>query len=207
MVSWNKVCKRWVIFLLFLISTPTALYAQTQPYGEDPDAVVLPPKVERTILDLKGEIVDLKAGDSALLNQMDGIKVVDMGLEYRIEMAADLLFDFDQSKLRPSAESALIKIAEFIEIRKSPELRIEGHTDAKGKRDYNQKLSEARATTVQEWLTSHLKNSIPMQTVGYADTKPVAPNTFPDGKDNPEGRQKNRRVEIYITKSAEEKKE
>jgi len=76
--------------------------------------------------------------------------------------------------------------------------RIEGHTDAKGGDAYNMKLSEVRARTVRDWLANH--GAIPAETPikGYGKRVPIVPNTTSDGKDDPEGRQKNRRVEIVF---------
>jgi outer membrane protein OmpA-like peptidoglycan-associated protein len=80
-------------------------------------------------------------------------------------------------------------------------VRIEGHTDAKGSDAYNQKLSERRAQSVRQWLVQ--KEGVDgskMAPQGFGARKPVAPNNKPDGSDDPEGRQKNRRVEIVLAK-------
>src|SRR5215475_12425646 len=76
--------------------------------------------------------------------------------------------------------------------------RIEGHTDAIGSDAYNFRLSEARAITVREWLAA--RGMVPATTPikGYGKTNPIAPNFTIDGGDNPEGRQKNRRVEVVF---------
>ena len=76
--------------------------------------------------------------------------------------------------------------------------RIEGHTDSIGTDAYNQKLSEARARTVRDWLAK--RNVIPASTPirGFGKSMPIAPNTTADGKDDPEGRQRNRRVEVVF---------
>ena len=73
--------------------------------------------------------------------------------------------------------------------------------DKPGSEAYNQKLSERRANAVKDWMVSKegLKN-VKFETRGFGSKKPVAPNTKPDGGDNPEGRHKNRRVEIIIKK-------
>jgi OmpA-OmpF porin, OOP family len=75
---------------------------------------------------------------------------------------------------------------------------LEGHTDAKGTDAYNQTLSEKRAQTVKDWLVAHgaLPATTPIQ--GWGKRKPIAPNTKPDGSDDPAGRQKNRRVEVVV---------
>jgi outer membrane protein OmpA-like peptidoglycan-associated protein len=66
---------------------------------------------------------------------------------------------------------------------------------------YNQRLSDQRAEAVRKWLVSKegLKG-VKFATKGYGVKNPVAPNTRPDGSDNPDGRQKNRRVEITVKK-------
>ncbi len=72
---------------------------------------------------------------------------------------------------------------------------IEGHTDGKGSDSYNQPLSERRAEAVRRCLIDHGATTA-MLTHGWGKTRPIVPNTKPNGADDPEGRQKNRRVEI-----------
>jgi outer membrane protein OmpA-like peptidoglycan-associated protein len=79
-------------------------------------------------------------------------------------------------------------------------VRIEGYTDGKGSDSYNQKLSLRRAESVKKWLETHGLAGIRFSAAGFGAKNPVAPNTKPDGSDDPEGRQKNRRVEIVIRK-------
>ncbi len=64
---------------------------------------------------------------------------------------------------------------------------------------YNQKLSERRAETVRKWFADN-GVTMRMTSKGWGKTRPVAPNTGPDGKDDPEGRQNNRRVDIWMTR-------
>jgi outer membrane protein OmpA-like peptidoglycan-associated protein len=118
--------------------------------------------------------------------------------EERLSVVADALFDFDKSILRPDAEETLAAAGpEVGKLGGKPSV-IEGHTDAKGTDAYNQKLSEARAATVRDWLADHgfIPAATPIQ--GYGEKRPVAPNTTADGKDDPVGRQKNRRVEVVF---------
>jgi len=64
-------------------------------------------------------------------------------------------------------------------------------------------LSDRRAAAVKTWLatTGGLAKTT-FSTKGFGAKQPVAPNTKPDGSDDPDGRQKNRRVEIIIAKNA-----
>jgi outer membrane protein OmpA-like peptidoglycan-associated protein len=121
------------------------------------------------------------------------------GREVRIAMSADVLFDFDKADLRKEARPELEKLAAVLNEYPNATARIEGHTDGKGDPAYNQKLSERRAETIRKWLESEgVKTRLSSQ--GFGKTKPIAPNTRPDGKDDPAGRQKNRRVEIMLTR-------
>lgn len=156
---------------------------------------------------IQGNTNEVKTNSNELqkdLNDLRGlgkdVQVTETADHYKIELSADILFDFDKATLRPAAETALTKIAEVIQSSKTPEVKIEGYTDSKGADDYNLRLSERRATTVAVWLTKHKINGGIISTMGKGEANPVAPNAKPDGTDNPEGRQKNRRVEIYLRK-------
>ena len=85
-------------------------------------------------------------------------------------------------------------------LNKSPEIKVEisGHTDNKGSADYNQKLSERRAQSVVKYLIDHGITKERLKAVGYGEESPIADNQYSDGKDNPEGRQQNRRTEFEI---------
>ena len=115
----------------------------------------------------------------------------------QLQMAGDVLFDFDSTAIRPDAAKELAKVAHLIRDRSAGTVSVIGHTDSVGGESYNLKLSEARALGVMRWLNEH--ESIPaglMAGQGVGEGKPIAYNTMPDGSDNPEGRARNRRVEI-----------
>ena len=113
----------------------------------------------------------------------------------RFLVGADALFEFDKAELTPAAGKVLAELELLIRREGKHPLLVEGHTDAIGPAEYNRQLSEKRARAVQSWLES---NGSSGSVRGYGKTRPVAPNTNPDGTDNPDGRQKNRRVEIVI---------
>jgi outer membrane protein OmpA-like peptidoglycan-associated protein len=118
-----------------------------------------------------------------------------------VTLAADLLFDFDKSDLRPEAASALHDLADIIRAKAHGQVGIRGYTDALGKDAYNQRLSERRAGSVKTWLMSHEQLAAArLATSGFGARDPVAPNRKPDGSDNPEGRELNRRVSVLIRK-------
>jgi outer membrane protein OmpA-like peptidoglycan-associated protein len=101
-----------------------------------------------------------------------------------------LNFDFDKATLRADSEAALNSILEFLNA--YPDLKVElaGHTDNVGKPDYNVKLSDARVNTVRGWLVGKGVKAERLTAKGYGASQPVADN------DSPEGRAKNRRVEL-----------
>jgi len=148
----------------------------------------------------------LAGGGLALKAQVEDLQrnLHDLGaqvseLEIRVELPADILFEFDKADIRPPAEATLTKLAQVIRAKRTGDVRIDGHTDGKGNDAYNQALSERRAESVKRWLAT--KGGTPpdvMKTRGFGKTKPVAPNARPDGSDDPEGRARNRRVEVVI---------
>lgn len=136
---------------------------------------------------------NLSATGSSLSGQQTGFNI-------EINLASDVLFDFDKADLKPEADPELQKAAEVIREKGKGLILITGHTDSKGSEAYNKKLSLARAQAVKKWFESNgLQQDF--QTDGKGAADPIAPNTNEDGSDNPEGRAKNRRVEIVINKT------
>jgi outer membrane protein OmpA-like peptidoglycan-associated protein len=87
----------------------------------------------------------------------------------------------------------------FVKRYPGSQIEIAGHTDNIGTPQYNQTLSEKRAAAVREYLIREGgADPAKISSVGHRDLYPVAPNQKPDGRDNPEGRAQNRRVEINI---------
>lgn len=124
-----------------------------------------------------------------------------VGNEIRVDLPSDVLFDFDKYDIRPDAEATLNKLLAIIQAQSGGgTIRIEGHTDSIASDAYNQRLSERRANAVKEWLAARGVARSRMLTRGFGERRPRAPNTNPDGSDNPEGRQLNRRVEIFIAR-------
>ena len=149
----------------------------------------------------KNKILDLVFRVDDLAGKVQDLQVKETGEEIRIELAADVLFDFDKSDLRPAAQQTLHQAAGIIQEKAKGAVRIEGHTDSKGNDAYNQKLSERRAASVKTWFTvKEGLGKVQFSTQGFGAKKPVASNTKTDGSDDPEGRQKNRRVEIILKK-------
>jgi outer membrane protein OmpA-like peptidoglycan-associated protein len=80
----------------------------------------------------------------------------------------------------------------------SKKLRIAGHTDEKGADYYNINLSRNRAETVKQQLVALGVPAAQVETEGMGKAQPLSPNKKSDGTDDPEGRSRNRRAEIYL---------
>ncbi|MGH9969982.1 MAG: OmpA family protein [Pyrinomonadaceae bacterium] len=157
--------------------------------------------LQTKVLDLVFRVEDLGGKTQDLGGKVQDLQVKESAAEIRIELAADVLFDFDKADIRPKAQEALRQAASLIRDKAKGVVRIEGHTDSKGNDPYNQKLSELRAGAVKTWLVEkEALRSVEFVTQGFGAKKPVASNKKPDGSDDPEGRQKNRRVEIILKK-------
>jgi outer membrane protein OmpA-like peptidoglycan-associated protein len=139
-----------------------------------------------------------KPGEIQVPKGIQAIQAHESGCEQRLTTVADALFEFDKATLGADAEQTLAVLGPQIAQRGEHPIVIEGHTDSIGTDAHNQRLSEQRAAAVRAWLAAHrfVPASTPIK--GYGKTRPVAPNTNPDGSDNPAGRQKNRRVEVVI---------
>ncbi|MBV9718508.1 MAG: OmpA family protein [Candidatus Eremiobacteraeota bacterium] len=139
-----------------------------------------------------------KPGQIQIPRGIQAIKTTTQSCGKKYTVGSDALFAFDKYTLSPDAEKTLGVLGPMLEKSAHQPIHIVGYTDAIGSVDYNITLSEERAKTVRDWLAAH--RYIPASTpyVGRGKADPVAPNTKPDGSDNPLGRQKNRRVEITV---------
>ena len=84
----------------------------------------------------------------------------------------------------------------------NPKIKVElaSHTDSVGSDAYNLRLSQARAQSCVDYILSKGISEERIYPKGYGKRKPVAPNSLPGGKDNPAGRQLNRRTEFTVMK-------
>jgi outer membrane protein OmpA-like peptidoglycan-associated protein len=109
-----------------------------------------------------------------------------------------LTFDSGQSQIRPASFDLLAKVEKAIDVFPRSELIIEGHTDSFGGDDQNQKLSQERAESVQQYMINAMR--IPtyrLIATGYGETRPVASN------ETESGRARNRRIDIVIRPNIE----
>ena len=145
---------------------------------------------------------NLSSQGSSLSAQGSSLSGTETGFNIQINLSSDVLFDFDKAELKPEADAELQKAADVIRQKGKGLILITGYTDSKGSDAYNQRLSLARAQAVKNWFEAKGLNQN-YQVKGQGATNPVAPNTHPDGSDNPEGRAKNRRVEIIVNKTTQ----
>jgi outer membrane protein OmpA-like peptidoglycan-associated protein len=183
---------RWLLlYFTFMIAAGVVRGQQTVGSGP-PDN--LPPGAASKVLDLVFHV-------EALGGTVESLRVQETDIEVDIDLSSDVLFDFNKANILPKAQEALKQAADVIHQKAKGTVRIEGHTDSVGSDRYNQELSERRAEAVKTWFVREEGlGNIAFAAQGFGATKPVAPNRKPDGSDDPEGRQKNRRVEIVIAK-------
>jgi outer membrane protein OmpA-like peptidoglycan-associated protein len=107
-------------------------------------------------------------------------------------------FDFNEVDLGARAQRQLEIVANLLRDDPQRKLRLSGHTDAVGSDAYNRQLSAARAFAVKNALAALGVSGEQVVTEGLGTLRPLDPNTKPDGSDNPEGRSRNRRTEIFL---------
>ena len=127
-----------------------------------------------------------------LRQNIPGATVTRVGEGIAVTFASGLLFDFDSDKVRPDAASNLQKLAASLDKYPDTNLLIVGHTDATGSADYNQGLSERRATSAMRYLGSLNVTPARIKALGRGESEPIASN------DTDAGRAQNRRIEVAI---------
>jgi outer membrane protein OmpA-like peptidoglycan-associated protein len=138
---------------------------------------------------LEKEKADLSSRLQGALSQVADTQDSARGM---IVSLPDILFDTNEATLKNEAKVVIAKLAGILLILPELNLRVEGHTDSTGSADYNQTLSERRASAVRDFLAQQGIGGQRMVAVGYGLTRPVADNA------TREGRASNRRVEIVI---------
>jgi outer membrane protein OmpA-like peptidoglycan-associated protein len=116
-----------------------------------------------------------------------------MGDNITLNMPGNITFKTDSAELDPAFYKVLNSVGIVVKKYNKTVVEVAGHTDSTGSVEYNQKLSERRANSVAQYLESQGLASNRVVTVGAGETRPVADNS------TPEGRQSNRRVELTLT--------
>lgn len=177
-------------------ATPTS--AAGQPASPIPTPSPTPPPLPESIISV-GPIdpplsqAEIRVGE--IIIEFDG-RVTDEGTVLTLE--EPILFDFDSSRLKSAASDALDDVAEVLDFYEDAPVIVEGHTDSVGTTDYNLNLSQERADAVTDALEDRGIPASRMTAEGRGESEPVAPNEDDDGSDNPDGRARNRRVEVLV---------
>ncbi|WP_316829610.1 OmpA family protein [Pedobacter aquatilis] len=112
----------------------------------------------------------------------------------------NIYYEFNSAELTEPSKKVLDALVLIMEDNPEMEIELGAHTDDIGTDAYNQDLSERRAKSCVDYLVSKNIAQNRMTSKGYGESTPIAPNKLKNGKDNPEGRAKNRRTEFKVTK-------
>ena len=163
---------------------------------KDKDLLIKNDGKGKAIITLKGKSTEVEAKPLEKPEKFPKLKMVPPvpSIEANsllITLDSGILFDVDKYDLRPEAERALASLAVVLKEADVKAFQIDGHTDSDASDEHNQVLSENRANAVKNFLAAQgLTAEITIN--GYGESRPIATN------DTPEGKQKNRRVEIII---------
>ena len=122
----------------------------------------------------------------------------DNGQSILVNLPEGVTFDVGSYSLKPVFRDTLDKVAGSLKQYPDSLIDVYGHTDSTGSDAFNQTLSESRARTVAGYLASRGVSATRIRSQGFGETMPVASN------DTPEGRTRNRRVEIKIVPVTQE---
>lgn len=140
----------------------------------------------------------MDAQEARLREQLQGtgVQVSREGDNIRLIMPGSITFQTDSYNLRPEFYATLNSVALVLSKYADTTIRVTGHTDNTGARQYNQTLSERRANSVADYLATQNVARSRMLVQGLGFDQPMADNG------TAEGRARNRRVELYILPKA-----
>ena len=183
-------------------STSATVLAQAETDANGRYSLELPSnKIYKLIFEKQGYFT--KSTTCPLPVNQDGVATENICLEaYALNkpiVIQNILYDFNKASLRPESLKALDGVVTIM--RDNPGIKIElnSHTDSIGSNAYNIKLSQQRAQSCVDYIISKGISKERIIAKDYGKTMPVAPNSLPNGKDNPAGRQLNRRTEFKVT--------
>ncbi|MEM8869926.1 MAG: OmpA family protein [Pseudomonadota bacterium] len=122
-----------------------------------------------------------------------GARIVNTGSELIVVLPEAITFDIESAVVRSNSRQNILAIANNLQQYPNSQVRVVGHTDNTGTRQFNRTLSINRANAVRDVLLQGGVSGSRIRTVGRGENVPTATNA------TPEGRQANRRVEIIIT--------
>ncbi len=183
--------RRFAILTLVGAGLALTLAAQTLASGLSSP---LPPP---TVRDLVPQVRDLVPQVRDLTPMVVNLRARQSGAN--LTVPTDVLFAFNSATLSPDAHAVLGQIVPRLRAARPGTLTVTGYTDSIGTAQYNLGLSLRRARAVQAYLQANVGNAkLHYRAIGKGEADPVAPNTLPNGQDDPNGRRQNRRVVITI---------
>lgn len=120
------------------------------------------------------------------------VQVIRQGDDLVLNIPSGITFAYDSATVQPQFQRTLDQVADTLGQYNQTYIDVYGHTDSTGSDSYNQTLSQRRATSVADYLSSHGVQSARIGTRGYGESQPIASN------DTDAGRAANRRVEVKI---------
>lgn len=195
------------ILVLGVLIVVLTVGSSTVVRGEnDPQAAIekKQAELERQRIELEKKSLELQQKELDLEKARLEFQAQQSARSLSMNLSGDVLFDYDETTLKPEAEQALKKVAVVLSQFPESQVTVEGYTDAKGTESVNMQLSRERAQAVKDWLVKNggvLASNI--ATKGFGEQYPVATNVNSDGTDNPIGRALNRRVSIIVEKPAQ----
>lgn len=155
--------------------------------------------VKREEYTTRGKSVDPKTVKELITNiTLDTLLVLDKIEINKIFALENIYYNFNKYDIRPDAAKELDKLVQLLVDNPTIKIELASHTDSVDDEEYNRVLSQRRAEAAVSYIVSKGIDPARLVAKGYGESKPIARNTNPDGTDNPEGRQKNRRTEFKI---------
>ena len=139
-----------------------------------------------------GAYMDQQEADLRRQTAGTGVDVIRQGDDLILRMPSGITFPVDSSAIQPQFRSTLDGVAQTLASYNQTYIDVLGHTDSTGSDAYNQALSERRAQSVADYLSTRGVARARMGIRGFGETQPIASN------ETEEGRSQNRRVEIKV---------
>jgi outer membrane protein OmpA-like peptidoglycan-associated protein len=127
-----------------------------------------------------------------------GVSVSRVGDNIVLNMPSNITFDTDRAEVKPGFYDTLNSVALVLQEFDKTRVEVDGHTDSTGSNEYNDDLSQRRAASVAQYLTSQQLNPRRFAVEGLGESQPIASNATASGK------AQNRRVEIQIVPLTED---